>query len=75
MLENLLKKDVLHFAYPYGALEAVSIKNIFESKNEVYQSAVSTIGTRLNYFSSLNKFYLPRISGSFFMPQWIVAVR
>jgi len=69
MLENILKKEVFHFAYPYGGPTAVSIKNIFETKKEGYQSAVSTIGTRLNYFSTLNKLYLPRVNGSFFMPQ------
>lgn len=69
MLENLLKKDVFHFAYPYGGPTAVSMKNMIETKKEGYLSAVSTIGTRLNYFSSLNKFYLPRINGSDFLPQ------
>ena len=69
MLENILKKKVFHFAYPYGGPTTVSMKNIFETKKEGYQSAVSTIGTRLNYFSTLNKLYLPRVNGSFFMPQ------
>lgn len=67
LLEKLLKKDVSHFAYPYGGPTAVSIKNMIETKKEGYQSAVSTIGTRLNYFSTLNKFYLPRVNGSDFM--------
>lgn len=68
ILENLLKKEVYHFAYPYGGPTAVSMKNMIETKKEGYQSAVSTIGTRLNYFSTLNKFYLPRINGSDFIP-------
>ncbi len=68
-LESILKKEVSHFAYPYGAPTSVSIKNIIEAKKEGYRSSVSTIGSRLNYFSTLNKFYLPRVNGSSFMVQ------
>lgn len=31
-LENILKKEVLHFAYPYGGPAAVSIRNIYLQK-------------------------------------------
>jgi len=68
ILENVLKKEVLHFAYPYGGPTAVSIKNIIETKNAGYLSAVSTVGTRLNYFSTISRFYLPRINGTDFAP-------
>lgn len=66
-LENLLKKEVLHFAYPYGGPSTVSIKNIFDTKDARYRSAVSSVGARLNYFSTITKFYLPRVNGSLFL--------
>lgn len=67
-LENILQKEVSHFAYPYGALTLVSMKNIFDTKDAGYRSAVSTIEARLNYFSTISKHYLPRVNGSFFKP-------
>jgi peptidoglycan/xylan/chitin deacetylase (PgdA/CDA1 family) len=65
-LENLLKKEIFHFAYPYGGPSAVSIKNVFDAKAARYRSAVSTVESRLNFFSTITKFYLPRVNGSFF---------
>jgi peptidoglycan/xylan/chitin deacetylase (PgdA/CDA1 family) len=62
ILENIIEKQVHHFAYPYGAVRAVSIYNIIQTKNARYHSAVSSIESRLNYFSTLNKLYLPRIN-------------
>ena len=66
MLENMLNTRVVHFAYPYGGPAAISFKNIFEAKNAGYLSAVSSLGTRLNFFSTLTRFYLPRLNGSVF---------
>ena len=66
ILENKIKKEVHHIAYPYGGPRAVSLKNIREAKDAGYLSAVSTIGSRLNYFSTLNKHYLPRVNGGDF---------
>jgi peptidoglycan/xylan/chitin deacetylase (PgdA/CDA1 family) len=66
MLENILKKEVLHFAFPFGAPTVVSFKNIREAKDAGYKSAVSTVESRLNYISILNKHYLPRIDGERF---------
>lgn len=67
MLEFKLKKEVYHFAYPYGGPTAISLLNIREAKNSGYLSAVSTVESRLNYFSTISKFYLPRINGSFYL--------
>ena len=66
ILENILKKEVHHFAYPYGGVKAVSLKNIWEAKKAGNKTAVSTIGSRLNYLSS-RKHYLPRINGGDFL--------
>jgi peptidoglycan/xylan/chitin deacetylase (PgdA/CDA1 family) len=66
LLEKIINKKVLHFAIPYGGPGSISIKNIFEIKNAGYKSAVSSIGARLNYLSTLNKFFLPRVNGSLF---------
>jgi peptidoglycan/xylan/chitin deacetylase (PgdA/CDA1 family) len=66
MLENIIKKDVLHFAFPYGGPTTVSMKNIFDTKAARYKSAVSTVESRLNSFSTITNFYLPRVNGSFF---------
>lgn len=71
MLEDKLKREVNHFAYPYGGPTAVSLKNINEAREAGYHSVVSTVESRLNYFSTLNKLYLPRVNGSFFIPQKI----
>jgi peptidoglycan/xylan/chitin deacetylase (PgdA/CDA1 family) len=43
-LENILKKEVLHFAYPYGGPAAVSIRNIYYTKASRYRSAASIVG-------------------------------
>jgi peptidoglycan/xylan/chitin deacetylase (PgdA/CDA1 family) len=66
ILENKIKKEVHHFAYPYGGPTTVSFKNIREVRDAEYQSAVSSVGSRLNYISTLNKLYLPRVNGTFF---------
>ena len=65
-LENILRKEVIHFAYPFGAIIAVSNKNIIETKTAGYKSAVSSVDARLNFLSTINRFYLPRINGSNF---------
>lgn len=66
LLERIINMEVLHFAIPYGGPISISIKNIIEIKSAGYKSAVSSVGARLNLFSTLNKFFLPRINGSFF---------
>lgn len=67
LLEKITKREVLHFAYPYGGPGSVSRKNFGDLKKAGYKSSVSSVGTRLNYFSIINKYYLPRINGSLFL--------
>jgi peptidoglycan/xylan/chitin deacetylase (PgdA/CDA1 family) len=66
LLENIINKEVVHFAYPYGSPAAVSVKNILDVKRAGYKSSVSTVESKLNYFSTISRFYLPRVNGSFF---------
>jgi peptidoglycan/xylan/chitin deacetylase (PgdA/CDA1 family) len=67
-LERLIKREVQHFAYPYGGPHAVSYKNLCEVKEAGFITAVSTVESKINYISSINKLYLPRVNGSFFNP-------
>jgi peptidoglycan/xylan/chitin deacetylase (PgdA/CDA1 family) len=64
ILETILNKEVVHFSYPYGSPTTISRKNVIDVKKAGYKTAVTTIGTKLNYLSTLNKFYLPRINGN-----------
>lgn len=66
-LEIIIGKEVVHFAYPYGGITTFSKSNIDDLKKAGYKSAVSSVGTKLNCFSTLNEFSLPRINGSLFM--------
>ena len=43
LLETLINKEVLHFAYPYGGPYAVSLENILDTKCAGFKTAVSTI--------------------------------
>lgn len=65
-LENLTRKEIKHFAYPWGTIFDCSLKNILMVKNAGYISAVSTLSAPLHLFSTWNKYYLPRVNMSIF---------
>lgn len=59
-LEYRFQREIRHFAYPYGRITAVSRKNIQEVKKAGYISALGTILSDVNRFTSRSLFYLPR---------------
>lgn len=61
LLEKLIKKPVVHFAYPYGKIGAVDFQSIQMTKRAGYRSAVGTIEAPLSCFSKYQLWYLPRV--------------
>lgn len=62
VLERRLGKTVEHFAYPYGKVGAVSLRNIRMAKKAGYKSAVGTLHLRISPFILRNcRWYLPRV--------------
>lgn len=64
MLEDIIGSEVKHFAYPWGTVFDVSLKNIFWVRKAGYKSAVGTVCAPLNCVSTFCDFYLPRINMS-----------
>lgn len=61
-IENLIKKPVYHFAYPYGKPIALNSKVIKYVMQCGYKSSVTTIPGYINKFCMIKMFELPRIN-------------
>ncbi|MBP6182586.1 polysaccharide deacetylase family protein [Flavobacterium sp.] len=61
-LEKLLNIRVNFFAFPYGSLVAVSIRNIKQVKKADYLMSFSTIPSDVSYSSLISKWFIPRIN-------------
>ncbi len=60
-LEDLIDKEVLYMAYPFGRQSTVSNKIIRMTKKAGYKLAFSTIPSSINVLSSQSRFFLPRV--------------
>ena len=60
-LERLLKREIKHFAYPYGKIGAVSRNNKILVKEVGFCSAVSTIASDITVWTGHDLFCLPRV--------------
>jgi peptidoglycan/xylan/chitin deacetylase (PgdA/CDA1 family) len=61
ILENRLGKPVYHFAYPYGKISAVSIKNMTMVRRAGYQSAMGTVDSEMKTYWRKCIYFLPRV--------------
>lgn len=59
-IENLVGHELLHFAFPYGKLQAVGLKAVIYGKHLHYTTIMSTFDTYLSLFSLRFKWFLPR---------------
>ena len=58
ILENLLKKKVYHFAYPYGSKKDATLRESNLVKKVKFKSAVTT---QIQFHKIKNKFLIPRL--------------
>lgn len=63
ILERLIHKRILYFAFPYGSIYACGNRSIKCAKQAGYKMAFSSIKGRINSRSIYNSFYLPRVNG------------
>jgi peptidoglycan/xylan/chitin deacetylase (PgdA/CDA1 family) len=61
-LEQLTKRPVEVFAFPYGTVVTVSAKNIRQLRKSVYKFAFSALPGSLNQQWFTSRFFLPRIN-------------
>lgn len=61
-LENLVKKDIIHFAFPYGSKYACSKKDIKLARKIGYKTVALTNQIPLRKRDMQNSFFLPRIN-------------
>ncbi len=72
VLEELIKKPVIHFAYPYGTPTAINKRIIkYASKHGGYKSATVTIPGLLTPEISKNRFSIPRIHSRLYMSEYL----
>ncbi|MGI6313924.1 MAG: polysaccharide deacetylase family protein [Candidatus Cryptobacteroides sp.] len=72
VLEQLINKEVVHFAYPYGTPFAVSSKNVkVVQASRLYHTAVSTIPGYINNNTIQKRYFLPRIHSRLFTKEFI----
>ena len=62
-IEQIINKEVVLFAYPFGSVFACSHKNVKCAKLSGYEYAFSSIGLPINIISKKNKYFIPRING------------
>ena len=60
-LENILKKEIIHFAYTYGKIHAFSIKNIYQTKKAGYFTAATSLKGEISILTALFLRFLPRV--------------
>lgn len=60
-LEELLGKEVNYLAYPFGKHSSVSLKVRRQAKGCGYKAAFGTIDAPITCFTSLFRYYLPRM--------------
>lgn len=58
-LESLLGHEISYFAYPFGRIDSVSIKNRKEAADSGFKAAFSTIPTAVPV--KFNRWFIPRI--------------
>jgi peptidoglycan/xylan/chitin deacetylase (PgdA/CDA1 family) len=61
-LEQLTKRNVEVFAFPYGTVVTVSAKNVRQLRKSVYKYAFSALPGSLNQQWFTSRFFLPRIN-------------
>lgn len=67
-LETLTGRAVRHFSYPWGSVEDISLRAIQMVKHAGYASAVGTVPASLHLFSTMSRYYLPRINAEAYFP-------
>ena len=71
VLEGIIGKPVVHFAYPFGTPTAINRRVInFTKKMSIYKSAVITIPGYVNQYSLKDIFALPRIHSKLYMKKY-----
>lgn len=66
-LEQLLKREIIFFAYPYGSVYACSHRNIEQVQQAGFSLAFSTIKGYIPKNARKNVFFLPRNNGDHFV--------
>ena len=67
-LETLTGRAVRHFSYPWGSVDDISLRAIQMVKHAGYASAVGTVPASLHLFSTMSRYYLPRINAEAYFP-------
>lgn len=60
-LEEIIKKEVNYFAFPYGSFFACSFENLLIAKNSSYKLMFSTIPEPITKSCYVKSYFLPRI--------------
>lgn len=61
-IEELIKKDVEFFAFPYGDFHSCSLSNILVAKKSSYKYLFSTIPVKISNSPFIKSFFIPRIN-------------
>ena len=67
-LEDLTGREIKHFSYPWGTIDDISWRTIQILKRAGYVSAVGTLSSSLHFFSTMSRYYLPRINAEAYLP-------
>lgn len=60
-LQDWTEKEISYFAYPFGAVNACSLKNIYQVKRNGYKAAFSTLSAPVTAAGCM-RYFIPRIN-------------
>ena len=66
-LEDLTGMEIKHFSYPWGTIDDISWHTIQTLKRAGYVSAAGTLSASLHFFSTMSRYYLPRINAGAYL--------
>ena len=67
-LEDITGREIKHFSYPWGTIDDISWRTIQILKRAGYVSAAGTLSASLHFFSTMSRYYLPRINAEAYLP-------